>query len=178
MEEDEKVIENNVENNVEKKDAKAVTVKVLRVIIPKDSYGRLTLVTNGEFKAVNPQTGDEIVTANVTKNLFEMTNQLAQHVTEIQLAQAMALGQAVNPMIISLAMANAEIKVKHVFHEQGEERAYDKGVYASDCYVAEIIGVTTHIAPQFAAMLQTLIMTQPAANAEQKSAAIPNFLAV
>lgn len=164
--------------NVENKEAKAITVKVLRVIVPKDADERLTLVTNGEFDAINPQTGEEIKTANVTKNLFEMTNQLAQHVTEIQLAQAMSLGQAVNPMIISLAMANAEIKVKHVFHEKGEERAYDKGEYASDCYVAEITGVTTHIAPQFAAMLQTLIMTQPAAKVKQKAAAVPNFLAV
>ena len=66
---------------------------------------------------------------------------------------------------------NAEFEIKREVHAAGEQREQTNDTHVRDCWVTKIVNVKPHIAPVFASMLQTLIMTKPAII---KTAAVPN----
>ena len=139
-----------------------IIAKVTRVMIPENAEDRISFVLDKEFTTIDMKTGEEKTTNIFGMNIYNFVNQVSSFVPEIQLADAMATGQMVNPQIIALAMLNADIEIKREFREKGEKRESTNDVYSNDCIVSKIVSVTTHIHTTFVAVLTQLIMTKPA----------------
>lgn len=139
-----------------------IIAKVIRVMINENAEDRISFVLDKEFETIDMKTGEEKKTNIFGMNIYNFVSQVSSFVPEIQLADAMATGQMVNPQIIALAMLNADIEIKREFHEKGEKRESTNDVYSNDCIVSKIVKVTTHIHNTFVAPLTQLIMTKPA----------------
>lgn len=148
-----------------------IEATILKVIIPQGADTRVTFVLDKEFTTLDFSTGEEKVTNMFGLNIYAVVNQVSPFVPEIQLADALALGECVNPQIISLAMVNAKIRVKREFHAKGEARKNSKEVYARNCITSEITSVKTNIIAVFSQMLSTIIATK---SSKPKTSAIPN----
>lgn len=148
-----------------------IEATILKVIIPQGADTRVTFVLDKEFTTLDFSTGEEKVTNMFGLNIYAVVNQVSSFVPEIQLADALALGECVNPQIISLAMVNAKIRVKREFHAKGEARKNSKEVYARNCITSEITSVKTNIKAVFSQMLSTLVATKPS---KPRATAIPN----
>lgn len=144
---------------------------IIKVMTPQGADDRITFVFDRTFETIDKNTG-EIKESNMFGlNIYNVVQQVAAKVPEIQLADTLAMGAMVNPQIIALAMINAETKIKREYHEAGEAREATNDTYTANCWVSKFEDVRTHIAPVFASMLQNLIMTKPAII---KTAAVPN----
>lgn len=139
-----------------------IIAKVIRVMINENAEDRISFVLDKEFETIDMKTGEEKMTNIFGMNIYNFVSQVSSFVPEIQLADAMATGQMVNPQIIALSMLNADIEIKREFHEKGEKRESTNDVYSNDCIVSKIVKVTTHIHSTFVAPLTQLIMTKPA----------------
>lgn len=139
-----------------------IIAKVIRVMINENAEDRISFVLDKEFETIDMKTGEEKMTNIFGMNIYNFVSQVSSFVPEIQLADAMATGQMVNPQIIALSMLNADIEIKREFHEKGEKRESTNDVYSNDCIVSKIVKVTTHIHNTFVAPLTQLIMTKPA----------------
>lgn len=161
----------NAAQTVENTVFKAIITKVME---PQGSDNRISLVTNTNFKVIDFTDGTEKDTNIIGINIYNLVNQLNKvgGAEYIQLADALCMGKAINPQIISLSLLNAEIKVKRLFHTAGEAREIE-GVYEKDCYTTEIVGVTTHINELTKSFLIDLIKTQPYKKVEVAQEAKP-----
>ena len=150
-----------------------IIAKVVRVMINENAEDRISFVLDKEFETIDMKTGEEKMTNIFGMNIYNFVSQVSSFVPEIQLADAMATGQMVNPQIIALAMLNADIEIKREFHEKGEKRESTNDVYSNDCIVSKIVKVTTHVHNTFVAPLTQLIMTKPAI-IKKMAAGVPN----
>lgn len=143
-----------------------LSCKIVRVLTAPNDPKRLMFVTNEEFETINNQSGEYVVTSSFSKNIREVVNQVAKFIPELQLTEVLAMGQMVNPLIISLAMVNADIVIDRTIKHKGDEREYKvNGVtqkYDNDAYLTTFVKVKPNINPLFAAQLEKLIATQPA----------------
>lgn len=143
-----------------------LSCKIVRVLTAPNDPKRLMFVTNQEFETINNQSGEYVVTSSFSKNIREVVNQVAKFIPELQLAEVLAMGSMVNPLIISLAMVNADIVIDRTIKHQGDEREYKvNGVtqkYDNDAYLTTFVKVKPNINPLFATQLEKLIATQPA----------------
>lgn len=150
------------------------TAIITKVMEPKGVDNRISLVTNVTFKVIDFTDSSEKDTNIIGINTYNLVNQLNKvgGVEYIQLADAICMGKAINPQIVSLSLLNAEIKFKRIFHAAGESREIE-GNYEKDCYTTEIISVTTHITDLIKSFLIDLIKTQPYKKVEVATDAKP-----
>ena len=135
---------------------------VIAVTLPKGIDGRVTISLDCEpFPSIDFETGEEIVKSAFGINVRNLVNQIGDKVEPIGLANALAMGKAINPQIISLALIGASIEVSRTFHAKGTQREQSDELYSKDCIVSEIITITPHVKPMFQKVLETLVMTKP-----------------
>lgn len=168
--------QNNITNNLNikvmstKSNAKSEETRVynnvkgniVAVTLPKGIDGRVTISLDCEpFPSIDFETGEEIVKSAFGINIRNLVNQVGDKVEPIGLANALAMGKAINPQIISLSIIGASIEVKRVFHAKGTQREQSEELYSKDCIVSEIVSITPHVKPMFQKVLETLVMTKP-----------------
>ena len=135
---------------------------ITAVTLPKGIDGRVTISLDCEpFPSIDFETGEEIVKSAFGINIRNLVNQVGDKVEPIGLANALAMGKAINPQIISLALIGASIEVSRTFHAKGTQREQSDELYSKDCIVSEIIAITPHVKPMFQKVLETLVMTKP-----------------
>lgn len=143
--------------------AKVVMVKgnVTNVTLPNSIENRVTISLDCEpFESIDFNTGESVMKSAFGLNVSNLVNQIKDKVEAIGLASALAMGQRVNPQIISLALIGASVEVKRTFHAKGDEREIG-GNYERDCFVSEVVAITPHIKPMFQAMLDKLVVEKP-----------------
>ena len=168
--------QNNITNNLNNKimstksNAKSEETRVynnvkgniVAVTLPKGIDGRVTISLDCEpFPSIDFETGEEIVKSAFGINIRNLVNQVGEKVEAIGLANALAMGKAINPQIISLALIGASIEVSRTFHAKGTQREQSEELYSKDCIVSEIVAITPHVKPMFQKVLETLVMTKP-----------------
>lgn len=152
--------------------------RISKVTIPKDGIGKDNRVIfimddNCVFTTIDYKTHEINKTTSFSLNVYNIVNQVVNHVPEIQLADTLAMGAMVNPMIIALAMTGATIEFDRIFKLASDTRENTNEVYGQDCFVTKITSVKTSINPVSYTMLNHLIMTQPCIKTITTSAA-PN----
>lgn len=143
--------------------ANVVVVKgnVTNVTLPNSIENRVTITLDCEpFESIDFNTGESIEKSGFGVNISNLVNQVKDSVEAIGLASALAMGQRVNPQIISLALNGASLVVERTFHKKGDTREIE-GVYERDCWTSKITAVTPHIKPMFQTMLDKLVMEKP-----------------
>lgn len=133
---------------------------VTKVMLPENADNRVTLVLDKEITTIDFTTGEEKQTNMFGINIYNLVNQVSGQVESIALADALAMGNMINPQIIALALASAEITFVRTHHNEGDARTFE-GEYSRECYTTEIKGVKTHIKPMFQNILDKLVMTAP-----------------
>ena len=152
----------NASAKSETKEYANIKGNITAVTLPKGIEGRVTISLDCEpFPSIDFETGEEIVKSAFGINVRNLVNQIGDKVEPIGLANALAMGKAVNPQIISLALIGASIEVSRTFHAKGTQREQSDELYSKDCIVSEIITITPHIKPMFQKVLETLVMTKP-----------------
>ena len=147
---EEKRVYNNVKGNI------------VAVTLPKGIDGRVTISLDCEpFPSIDFETGEEITKSAFGINIRNLVNQVGEKVEAIGLANALAMGKAINPQIISLALIGASIEVSRTFHAKGTQREQSEELYSKDCIVSDIVAITPHVKPMFQKVLETLVMTKP-----------------
>lgn len=135
---------------------------ITAVTLPKGIDGRVTISLDCEaFPSIDFETGQEITKSAFGINIRNLVNQVGEKVEAIGLANALAMGKAINPQILSLSLIGASIEVKRTFHAKGTQREQSDELYSKDCIVSEIVSVTPHVKPMFQKVLETLVMTKP-----------------
>lgn len=152
--------------------------RVAKVMIPKDGIGkdnRVIFIMDDKcvFTTIDYKTHETNETTSFSLNVYNVVNQVVNHVPEIQLADTLAMGAMVNPMVIALAMTGATIEFDRIFKLASDTRENTNEVYGQDCFVTKITSVKTNINPVSYNMLNHLIMTQPCVKTITTSAA-PN----
>lgn len=138
-----------------------LVLKVIKVMLPEGGDNRVTLVTDKTFETVDFTTGETKETNMFGLNIYNLVNMVGDDVPEIQLADALSLGQMVNPQIISLALTNAELTCTREAHSAGDKREDGESEYSRDCIVTKILKVKSNIKPIFKATLERLVTTAP-----------------
>ena len=158
-----KVMSTNVKNaKSEERVYNNVKGNIVAVTLPKGIDGRVTISLDCEpFPSIDFETGEEIVKSAFGINIRNLVNQVGEKVEAIGLANALAMGKAINPQIISLALIGASIEVSRTFHAKGTQREQSEELYSKDCIVSEIVAITPHVKPMFQKVLETLVMTKP-----------------
>lgn len=147
---------------------------ITKVMLPEGNDERISFVLDREFDTIDFKTG-EVKKSNIFgMNIYAAVNQLGQFVSYIQLADALTMGEMINPQIISLSMINAQVAVKREYHEAGEKRKMSADIYARNCKTSDFVTVKPNIKPIFEQMLMKLITTAPAAIKEDKKKNTPN----
>ena len=134
---------------------------IVAVTLPKGIEGRITISLDCEFPSIDFETGEEIVKSAFGINIRNLVNQIGDKVEAIGLANALAMGKAINPQIISLALIGASVEVSRTFHAKGTQREQSEELYSKDCIVSDIVAITPHVKPMFQKVLETLVMTKP-----------------
>ena len=158
--------------NVNETEAETISATITKVMLPEGSDDRITFVLDKTFETIDFTTGEEKETNMFGLNIYAVVNQVGQFVSQIQVADTLAMGKRINPQIIALALTNAEIVVKREQHAQGEQRKNSTEIYARDCITSEIVKVKANIKPIFAEMLTQLVLNM--CNNNNKAAAVPN----
>lgn len=136
--------------------------RITAVTMPKGIDGRVTISLDCEpFESLDFETGEVIMKSAFGLNIRALVNQVQDKVEAIGVANALAMGRAINPQILSLSLIGAEVEVTRTFHAKGETRQESNETYSRDCIVSEIVKVTPHIKPMFENVLNTLVMTNP-----------------
>lgn len=164
-----KEVEEPEEDNNE--EAEEIEGTIIKIMLPEGSDDRISFVLDKEFETIDFTTGEVKRTNIFGMNIYAVVNQVAQFVSYIQLADALAMGKMVNPQIISLSMTGACVKLRRVLHNQGEQRKNSSDVYARTCKTTDFVKVKPNIKPIFEQMLMQLVTTAPTI---VKKAAMPN----
>ena len=139
-----------------------ITANIVAVTMPKNIEGRVTISLDCEpFTTIDFETGQEVEKTYFGINQRNLINQIAPKVKILKLLNARAMGRAINPEIISLALIDAKIEVKRTFHAKGTPRQFTNELYAKDCIVSEIINIKPNIDKDFMEEIQELKKTQP-----------------
>lgn len=159
-----------------KPETKSYTAKVLKVVTAQKADWKDTRVTIIIDKEIPQYKEGEIINKDsFSKNIRQLVSEIGAFVPEIQMADALALGRAINPQIIALALTNAQIEFKREYHAQGDETKAGNGtVYDSEGFSSIITKATPNINPLFNNMLNTLIMKQAEQPQVSITAQIPN----
>lgn len=151
----------NKEKNNKKETNKNYQIENARIVkVWQSGYdkNRISIQLDKTFKSYNEQ-GEIVENADTfgisTNTLLQQCNS----VDYLAIVDAMAMGKPVNPQIIALVLNRAIITVDRVFKEKGEEREFEKGTYANDCFVSKIVSIKTNIAPVFEKQINRLIDT-------------------
>ena len=135
---------------------------VVAVTLPEGIDGRITISLDCEpFASLDFETGQEVEKTYFGINQRNLINQIAPKVKILKLLNARAMGRAINPEIISLALIDATIEVKRTFHAKGTPRQFTNELYAKDCIVSEIVNIKPNIDKDFMEEIQELKRTQP-----------------
>ena len=167
--------QNNITNNLNQKVMNAnanvkseervypnITANIVAVTMPKNIEGRVTISLDCEpFTSIDFETGQEVEKTSFGINQRNLINQIAPKVKILKLLNARAMGRAINPEIISLALIDATIEVKRTFHAKGTPRQFTNELYAKDCIVSEIVNIKPNIDKDFMEEIQELKRTQP-----------------
>lgn len=147
---------------------------ITKVMLPEGNDERISFVLDREFDTIDFKTG-EVKKSNIFgMNIYAAVNQLGKFVSYIQLADALAMGEMINPQIISLSMLNAQVVVKREYHEAGEKRKMSADIYARNCKTSDFVTVTPDIKPIFEQMLMKIITTPSTVVKEDKKNSTPN----
>ena len=139
-----------------------IIANITAVTIPKNIEGRVTISLDCEpFTTIDFETGQEIEKTSFGINQRNLINQIAPKVKILKLLNARAMGRAINPEIISLALIDATIEIKRTFHSKGTQRQFTNELYAKDCIVSEIINIKPNIDKDFMEEIQELKRNQP-----------------
>ena len=139
-----------------------IVANITAVTMPKNIEGRVTISLDCEpFTTIDFETGQEVEKTYFGINQRNLINQIAPKVKILKLLNARAMGRAINPEIISLALIDATIEVKRTFHAKGTPRQFTNELYAKDCIVSEIINIKPNIDKDFMEEIQELKRTQP-----------------
>lgn len=139
-----------------------ITANITAVTIPKNIEGRVTISLDCDpFISFDFETGQEVEKTYFGINQRNLINQIAPKVKILKLLHARAMGRAINPEIIALALTDATIEVKRTFHAKGTQRQFTNELYSKDCIVSEIVNITPHIDKDFMEEIQELKRTQP-----------------
>lgn len=157
--------------DVEIQEVEEINGIIIKTMLPEGSDERISFMLDKEFDTIDFTTGETKRTNIFGMNIYAVVNQVAQFVPYIQLADALALGKMVNPQIISLSMNGANVSIKRVLHNQGEQRINTSDVYSRTCKTTEFVKVKPNINPIFEPVLNKLIAEAPAI---VKAAAVPN----
>lgn len=157
-----------ITTNENENKANEIIVKgnITAVTMPKNIGFRVTITLDCEpFESIDFETGEVITKQAFGINIYNLVNQVGDKVEPIGLANALAMGKPINPQIVALSLNGASIVAKRVLHHKGEQRAYYKNgenpLYERDCYITEIVNITSHIKPMFQSMLDKLITEKP-----------------
>ena len=149
--------------------------KVTKVMLSQGD-NRVTLVLDKEFDSFD-QNGEACKSNMLGTNIYNLVNEIGAQVPYLQMADALAMGQPVNPQIVSLSLVNADVVVERLFKEKGEEREVEgTGTYTNNCFVSRFKKVTTHINSVFEKVLADLVMNRPTANGATIAPATANPL--
>lgn len=85
-----------------------------------DKLTRVIVDTDKTFPAFNAKTGEEITTNSFGISIRELTEQFRAN-SVIRKALKRAMGQQLNPMLFSFLLIGSQVKIKRVFHAEGEE---------------------------------------------------------
>ena len=149
--------------------------KVTKVMTPQQNDERITLVFDCEFETINAETGEAKQTNMVGINIYNLVSQIGDKEDHIQLADMLAMGNMVNPQIISLALTNSDMEIERTFKKKGDKRENTDDKYTSDCITSKITNVKTHISPIVEQMLNKLVTEKPCI---VRSASVPNPFAI
>lgn len=139
-----------------------IIANITAVTMPKNIEGRVTISLDCEpFTSIDFDTSQEVEKTSFGINQRNLINQIAPKVKILKLLNARAMGRAINPEIISLALIDATIEVKRTFHAKGTPRAFTNELYAKDCIVSEIVNIKPNIDKDFMEEIQELKRTQP-----------------
>ena len=139
-----------------------IVANITAVTMPKNIEGRVAISLDCEpFSSIDFETGQEVEKTSFGINQRNLINQIAPKVKILKLLNARAMGRAINPEIISLALIDATIEVKRTFHAKGTPRQFTNELYAKDCIVSEIINIKPNIDKDFMEEIQELKRTQP-----------------
>ena len=148
--------------NVESRVYPNITANITAVTMPKDIGGRVTISLDCEpFTSIDYESGQEVEKTSFGINQRNLINQIAPKVKVLKILNARAMGRAINPEIISLALMDATIEVKRSFHAKGTQRQFTNELYSKDCIVSEIVDIKIHIDKDFMEEIQELKRTQP-----------------
>lgn len=152
-----------------------IVANITAVTMPKNIDGRVTISLDCEpFASIDFDTSEEVEKTSFGINQRNLINQIAPKVKILKLLNARAMGRAINPEIISLALIDAHIEVKRTFHAKGTQRAFTNELYAKDCIVSEIVDIKPNIDKDFMEEIQELKRVQPFVEVKPNIAAIAN----
>lgn len=149
------------ENNNKENDSKNYEIENARIIkVWQSGYdkNRISIQLDKTFKSYNEK-GELVEDADTFGISINALLQQCNSVDYLSLVDAMAMGKPINPQIIALVLNRAIVTVYRVFKEKGEEREFEKGTYATDCFVSKIRSIKTNIAPVFENQINKLIAT-------------------
>lgn len=125
-----------------------VTCKILRVEnIFDDRQLNITLDTEIDKFDIKAK---EIIKSNVlVKRLKSVTEDVTNCVPAIRRVVRRAMGKQINPVLLSIVLENADVKLIGTYHHENTKREFDgsteNDTYTSDCWVYRIAEVTTHL---------------------------------
>lgn len=151
---------NNKENKEENtnKNYQIKNARIVKVWQSNYDKNRITIQLDKTFKSYN-ENGVFVEDADSFGIPNNRVLRECSSIEQLQLADAMAMGKPINPQIISLSLLNAIVTVDRTFKQKGEEREFEQGVYANDCFVSHIVSIKPDIKKLFADQLNKLIQT-------------------
>lgn len=137
------------QNANEVKDSNLVSESIVKVVAVYEYEGKVKLETNGKFKAINPETGEEIETNKLSFSKINLINQLRTKDDNISLADTLGIGQDIPTQLFGLILKNAELKVKRDFFAKGEVLEDFNLTAQNDGYKTTIISCKTNISAAY-----------------------------
>lgn len=147
---------NNKTNKIENYEIE--NARIIKVWQSGYDKNRISIQLDKTFKSYNEK-GELVEDANAFGISITALLQQCNAVDDLALVDAMAMGKPINPQIIALVLNRAIITVDRIFKEKGEEREFETGTYANDCFVSKIRSIKTNIAPAFEKQINKLIDT-------------------
>lgn len=147
-------------NEAQSKDYKISTTVKLLTLSPKDK-NRFNVECFDEFDGYD-ENENPCKTKKFGIHWFNLQQQIAGQIPELDLALTLAMGQPLNKKIFALCLQNAKLQADRVHHLKGEERKAQKEgepskTYEGDTYTTENIRVIANISPIAQQVIMKLI---------------------
>lgn len=125
-----------------------ITCKVLRVENIFDDR-QLNITLDTEIDKFDIKARAIIKSKVLVKRLKSVTEDTANCVPAIRRVVRRAMGKQINPVLLSIVLENADVKLIGTYHHENTKREFDgateSDTYTSDCWVYRIAEVTTHL---------------------------------